>query len=203
MLQFAIRRNRSRGDRLASIPSNAAMPRPVLDRVVVIGTSGSGKSTLAHAGRRGWVAHTSSSTRSIGCPAGWRRTGLNFGAERQRGGRRANDGSLTEITSAFAIWFGPGPPPLSGSNYSFRIVFWRALRRTVVRIVTRETILNGNRETIRMALFSLDGVPSWVVRTYRLRKRKNSALLATGDYRAVPESSSSGIREMPSDFSTS
>ena len=66
-------------------------------------------------------------------------------------------------------------------NYSFRIVFWRALRRTVGAIVKGE-IIHGNRESIRTAFFSRYGIPWWVVRTYRLRRREYSSLLANGSY---------------------
>jgi hypothetical protein len=156
------------------------MTPPELDRVAIIGTSGSGKSTLA---RRlaerlgcpyveldaihwlpGWVERD---------PAGFR-AGVSEAVARPRwviDGNYIRVRDLVWSRATTIIWL----------NYSFRIVFWRALWRTVARIVTRETILNGNRETIP-ALFSLDGVPAWVVRTYRLRKRKNSALLASGDF---------------------
>ncbi len=174
-------RSTQKAIRLSSIPSNAAMPPTQLDRVAIIGTSGSGKSTLARtlAGR-------------LGCPCveldaihwlpGWVeqdpdqfRAGVSEAVARPKwviDGNYVRVRDLVWSRATTIIWL----------NYSFRIVFWRALWRTVARAITGETILNGNRETIRKALFSLDGVPAWVVRTYWLRKRVNSALLASGDF---------------------
>jgi energy-coupling factor transporter ATP-binding protein EcfA2 len=166
---------------LASIHSNAAMPKSTFDRVVVIGTSGAGKSTLA----RTLAAR-------LGCPyveldaihwlPGWvEKDPAEFRAgvsEAVAGAKWVVDGNYVRVRDL--VW--ARATTIIWLDYSFRIVFWRAIQRTIRRIVRRETILNGNRETIRGGLLSLDGVPAWVVRTYRLRKRENARLLASGDF---------------------
>jgi adenylate kinase family enzyme len=48
----------------------------------------------------------------------------------------------------------------------FRVAFWRALRRTIVRTITREELWNGNREQARH-LFTGYWIPWWVLRTHR------------------------------------
>ena len=48
----------------------------------------------------------------------------------------------------------------------FRVAFWRALRRTIVRTITREELWNGNREQIRH-LFTRYWIPWWVLQTHR------------------------------------
>jgi adenylate kinase family enzyme len=67
-------------------------------------------------------------------------------------------------------------------DYSFAHVFARALRRTARRIITRERLYAGNRETIRNALFDMDGIPWWVVRTHGQRRRQFPELFRRPEY---------------------
>jgi adenylate kinase family enzyme len=48
----------------------------------------------------------------------------------------------------------------------FAVTFWRSLRRTIGRTITREELWNGNREQIRH-LFTGNWIPWWVLRTHR------------------------------------
>jgi adenylate kinase family enzyme len=64
-------------------------------------------------------------------------------------------------------------------NYSFPVVFGRALWRTLGRVLLRETIYAGNRESLMRALFDPEGVPWWIIRTYRRRRREYPALFAS------------------------
>ncbi|MFL5960279.1 MAG: shikimate kinase [Gaiellaceae bacterium] len=48
----------------------------------------------------------------------------------------------------------------------FRVAFGRALRRTIVRTITREELWNGNREQLRH-LFTRYWIPWWVLQTHR------------------------------------
>jgi adenylate kinase family enzyme len=54
----------------------------------------------------------------------------------------------------------------------------RQLRRTLRRIVRRERLWNGNRETVRNAFFSRDGLLYWSLRWYRRRRRAYPERLA-------------------------
>jgi adenylate kinase family enzyme len=58
----------------------------------------------------------------------------------------------------------------------FPQVFWRAVVRTLRRLITREPLFNGNVETVRGALLSTQGIPIWVIRTYRRRRREFNEL---------------------------
>ena len=51
-------------------------------------------------------------------------------------------------------------------NYGFPLVLWRALTRTARRVLTQEELFSGNRESLRMALFSSRVDP--VVGSYHL-----------------------------------
>ena len=57
-------------------------------------------------------------------------------------------------------------------NYSFPVVLWRALRRTLIRCVSRQTIFSGNQETIKRSFFSRESILLWVFTTYRLRRKQ-------------------------------
>lgn len=67
-------------------------------------------------------------------------------------------------------------------DYSFARVFLQALRRTARRIITRERLYAGNRETIRNALFDTDGIPWWVIRTHGKRRRDFPELFKRPEY---------------------
>jgi adenylate kinase family enzyme len=61
-------------------------------------------------------------------------------------------------------------------NYSFPIVLWRALTRTLRRAVTREVLFAGNRESLRMAFLSRESILWWVVTTFHRRRKHYRAL---------------------------
>lgn len=67
-------------------------------------------------------------------------------------------------------------------DYSFARVFSRVLRRTARRIITRERLYGGNRETVRSAFFDSDGIPWWVIRTYGKRRRDFPELFRRPEY---------------------
>jgi adenylate kinase family enzyme len=54
----------------------------------------------------------------------------------------------------------------------------RQLRRTLRRIVRREGLWSGNRESVRNAFFSRDGLLYWSLRWYRRRRRAYPERLA-------------------------
>lgn len=60
------------------------------------------------------------------------------------------------------------------------LLLWlpRLLRRTMLRIVRREELWNGNTETLRGALGWRDGVVTFALRNYRRRRREYPERLA-------------------------
>jgi adenylate kinase family enzyme len=68
-------------------------------------------------------------------------------------------------------------------DYPFRIVFWRLLKRTIHRAVTREELWNGNRETfwMHLKLWSEESLFHWLFKTYWRRKREYPMLFALPD----------------------
>jgi adenylate kinase family enzyme len=63
-------------------------------------------------------------------------------------------------------------------DYPFCIVFGRALSRTVRRVITREELFSGNRESFRNSFLSRGSILWWVVTTFRWRRREYRELLA-------------------------
>ena len=65
-------------------------------------------------------------------------------------------------------------------DYSFHIVFWRLLTRTIRRAVTQEVLWNGNRESFwwHLKLWSEESLFHWLLKTYWRRKREIPILLS-------------------------
>ncbi len=61
-------------------------------------------------------------------------------------------------------------------NYSFTLVFYRALKRTFKRVFTGEKIFAGNKENLFTSLFSSDSILWWVIKTHKMRRKEYSQL---------------------------
>jgi adenylate kinase family enzyme len=69
-------------------------------------------------------------------------------------------------------------------NYGFPLVLWRALTRTVRRVLTQEELFSGNHESLRMALFSRESIVWWVLTTFHRRRKQYRMLF---DKRTSPQ----------------
>jgi len=69
-------------------------------------------------------------------------------------------------------------------NYTFPVVLWRALTRTIRRGLTKEELFSGNRESLRMAFFSRDSILWWVLTTFHRRRKRYRELF---DMRTSPQ----------------
>lgn len=67
-------------------------------------------------------------------------------------------------------------------NYSFSIIFSRALRRTLSRIIHRTELYAGNRETFSSAFLSRNSFLIWVIKAYYERRRQMRKLLQEKEY---------------------
>lgn len=57
---------------------------------------------------------------------------------------------------------------------------WQLLRRTLRRLVSREEICNGNRESLRLQL-GRDSLLLWHMRSFRVKRRRIEAMIADPD----------------------
>jgi len=150
-----------------------------LKRVAVVGGSCSGKTTVA---RR--LADVLGVARieldALHHDPGWREATAEVMQERVRtalaaapdgwvvdGNYRAKIGSLVLERADTAVFL---DPPLA-------VALGRALRRTIVRTITREELWNGNREQVRH-LFTGNWIPWWVLRTHHHYRREIPERLA-------------------------
>jgi len=66
-------------------------------------------------------------------------------------------------------------------DYPFRIALIRILRRTFKRLLTKEELWNGNRESWSMA-FSRESIIVWFFQTYWKRRREMPRILDSSRY---------------------
>ena len=149
-------------------------------RVAIVGTSCSGKTTLARqlAPRLGaarveldalywgpnWTASSDSTSRS--------RVEAALSAPRWvcDGNYRAVQDLVLE-KATMVVWL----------DYGFPLVLWRALARTFRRVVKRERLYAGNRETFARAFLSRDSILLWVLHSHHARRRRYAARFGRGD----------------------
>ncbi|MFH2038631.1 MAG: hypothetical protein ABIJ65_04275 [Chloroflexota bacterium] len=67
-------------------------------------------------------------------------------------------------------------------NYSFPLVFWQALKRTIRRAFTRQELFSGNRESFRKTFFSHDSILLWVLKSFRKNRLKYTNLKDSPDW---------------------
>jgi hypothetical protein len=155
-----------------------------LHRIMVVGTSCSGKSTLARRVSEALhMPHIELDVLNWG--PGWSerphdefREIVQEAAARDRWVIDGNYGRVRDIVlprATDAIWL----------NYPFPLVFWRAVARTARRVVTREELFGGNRETFRSAFLSSNSIPAWVIQTHRRYGRQYRLLFENGEGAAV------------------
>jgi adenylate kinase family enzyme len=142
-----------------------------MERIVVIGTSCSGKTTMAYRLAQ-ILGFTHIELDQLHWLPDWEMRPLSeFRALVEgavSGERWVLDGNYSKVRDV--VW--PRATHLVWLNYSFTIVFGRALRRTFHRVVGQEELFAGNRETLRNTLFDRESILWWVIRTYRRRRRE-------------------------------
>lgn len=152
-----------------------------LTRTVVVGTSSAGKTTLARRLAEELNAPHIELDALYWLP-GWQGRDKDefrrLVAERIAAERWVIDGNYIAVRDD--VW--RRATALVWLDYSLRVVFARALRRTVRRAVTREDLFSGNRESLWKGFCTWDGIPWWVLRTHCRRRREFPFLLARPEY---------------------
>jgi adenylate kinase family enzyme len=152
----------------------------MISRIVVIGTSGSGKTTLAKAlAKKLGVKHVELD--ELHWDPDWTevpdrvmRERVDLALSEEAWTVDGNYAQVRDIVWARAqmiVWL----------DYSFAVVFSRAVRRTIRRLVRREVLWNGNREKWSM-LFSKDSILLWVIQTHHLHPKRYPLLLEQPEF---------------------
>ncbi len=143
-------------------------------RIMVLGTTGSGKTTVAarlaqHLG----VPHVELDALIHG--PNWvdapTEVFRDRTAEATAGDGWVVDGNYSAVRDL--IW--PRAETAIWLDYPMHVPLYRVTWRTLRRIVLRETIYNGNRETFRNAIFNREGLITWIITTHRHRRREFTA----------------------------
>ena len=152
-----------------------------LQRVAVVGTSCSGKTTFAH-----------NLSAILGTPhieldtlhwlPGWEeRPAAEFRrmVEREISAKRwVSDGNYSSVRDI--VW--GRATDIIWHNYSFPLVFTRALRRSISRAWTREELFSGNRESIKQTFFSRDSILVWILKSYQRNRVKYRAFQNSSEW---------------------
>jgi len=151
-----------------------------MERISVVGTTGSGKTTLAQqVSQRLNIPHVELD--ALHWNPNWSESSTEVFRSRTdealSGDRWVVDGNYSEVRNL--IW--AKADTLVWLDLAFSITFTRLLRRTVGRLVTKEELWSGNRETLTKAL-SQDSILLWLFRTYHKRRREYPILLQQPEY---------------------
>ncbi|MDH3661408.1 MAG: AAA family ATPase [Alphaproteobacteria bacterium] len=163
------------------MPERVDDPPLDLSRVVVVGTSCSGKTTFARAlARRLGAEHIELD--ALNWLPNWveRQPSelLALVVEKASGTAWVSDGNydvtqdLLWSRATAVVWL----------DYSFPLVLWRSVKRTVARVITGDPVCGDNCESWRIAFFSKRSIILWVIKSYPERQRRYGALFAGGSY---------------------
>jgi len=146
-------------------------------RINVVGTTGCGKTTFAAAlAERLGVPHIEMD--ALFWKPNWEQTPdeefFPIIDEATRGDRWVLDGGYSRTRAI--TW--PRAEAIVWLDYSFARVFFRLVRRTIRRALTREELWTGCRESLRISLFSRDSILIWCLKTYGRRRRSYPTLIA-------------------------
>ncbi len=140
-------------------------------RILIHGVTGSGKTTLARAvGER-----TGNPWHSADDELGWLPGWIERPVEEQRAiAAEIVAGDAWVLDTAYGRWRDvvvPRAQLIVALDYPRWVSLRRLLRRTVRRVVTREAVCNGNRESLRLA-FSQESIIRWHFQSYDKKRRQ-------------------------------
>lgn len=152
-----------------------------LDRVVVVGTSGSGKSTT---GRRlaAQLGARFVELDELHWGPNWQpkpdEEFVSLARDAVRGERWVVAGNYSLVRPE--IW--PRASAVVWLNLSLAVVLRRVILRSAKRVLLREVLWHGNRESLLRTLFTRQSIVWWAITTHNLRKKQFTELRASGQY---------------------
>lgn len=145
-------------------------PTAAPSRVLFYGVTGSGKSSAA----RAYAARTGlpefSADDDIGWLPGWRQP--DTAIQRELAARIAGQDQWV-LDSAYGVWRDlvvPRAELIVGLDYPRWLSLLRLIRRSLRRVIAREEVCNGNKETLGR-LFAADSIIGWHFRSFSRKRR--------------------------------
>ena len=149
-------------------------------RISVVGISGSGKTTLARQiSQRLAIPHVELD--ALHWEPNWTEASTDVFRKRVEQSLNSNswvvDGNYTKVRDI--IW--SRADTVVWLDYPLPVIMGRLLQRTWRRVVMREELWSGNRETWRET-FSRDSILLWALQTYRKNRTIYSTLFTQAEY---------------------
>ena len=152
-------------------------------RIVIVGTTSSGKSTLANRLAK-IISADFIELDALHWEPNWVEAPDEIFRERVE---RATNSQIWVVAGNYSIvrdviW--QKAEAIIWLDYSFHIVFWRLLTRTIRRSVTKEKLFADNVESFwtHLKLWSEESLFNWLFKTYWRRKRDYPILFASPEY---------------------
>jgi adenylate kinase family enzyme len=151
-----------------------------MQRISIVGTGGSGKTTLArNVAQRLQVPHIELDALNWG--PNWTPAPAEVLRERVEAAVSGESWVIEGGYSAVRNLIWRRADTVVWLDYSLPIILSRVTRRTLHRSLSQQELWNGNRESLSRAL-SRDSMIVWVLKTYHLRRRQFTELLAQPEY---------------------
>jgi len=150
-------------------------------RVVVIGTSSAGKSAFARTLARALSVPHVELDELHWAPDWTEKSNADFArllASAISGSSWVADGNYSVVRDI--LW--PRANVIVWLNYSLAVIFWRGLRRSIERSVSRTELWHGNRESLRRAFLSRDSILLWILTTHSRRRLEFAHLQKSTKY---------------------
>ena len=139
-------------------------------RIAIIGTTGSEKTVLAHRLAHALDLHHIELDALYWGPDSQERPPEEFRSKvdvQTQNQRWVTDGNYQMVSDL--VW--ERATHLIWLNYSFPLVMWRLVSRTLFRAVARAPVFSGNRESLSMA-FSRDSILLWGLTTHGPNRKR-------------------------------
>lgn len=146
-------------------------------RILIVGTSGSGKTTLA---RKLAAKHqlTDIELDALFWEPNWVQASQSVFRDRIERAMSAAPGwvvhgnyskiqDLTWARAEIVIWL----------DFPLPLVLWRVTKRSLIRLITRETLWSGNRESWRMTFFKKESIILWALQSHRRNRQRYETMI--------------------------
>jgi adenylate kinase family enzyme len=156
-------------------------PPPDLARVVVVGTSGAGKSTTG-AKLAQVLGHPFVELDELFWGPGWQpkpaRQFLRLTRAATSGERWVVAGNYGAIRPE--VW--PRASAVIWLNFRLAVILRRLIARTARRVLSREVLWHGNRESAVRTLFTRESIVWWAITTHNRRTAQLAEIRAAATY---------------------